>query len=88
MIFELARRLSRNSTRILRRSCTPMMIITGSTAATISASRQLMMAMKTSEVPMFMMAQVVSTTPQVIRSATRLLSEVTRAISRPTAFWA
>ena len=62
--------------------------ITGMAAETISASFQLMIAMKISEVVMFMMAQVVSTTPQVSRSETRPVSDVTRAIRRPTAFWA
>jgi hypothetical protein len=56
-------------------------------AKTISASRQLMISMKMVEVVMFITAQVESTTPQVIRSDTRPVSEVTRAISRPTAFW-
>ena len=58
----------------------------GMAAKTISASRQLMINMKTVEVVMFITAQVTSSTPQVIKSDTRPESEVTRAISRPTAF--
>ena len=64
-----------------------MTIMIGMMTDTINAKRQLIIAMKISEVVMFMNAQVVSTTPQVIKSATRPLSEVTRAIKRPTAFW-
>ena len=63
-----------------------MTTMTGMMTETISASFQLMIAMKISDVVIFMNAQVVSTTPQVIRSATRPLSDVTRAINRPTAF--
>jgi hypothetical protein len=45
-----------------------------------------MIAMKINEVVMFMSAQVVSTTPQVSSSETRPVSDVTRAMRRPTAF--
>ena len=47
-----------------------------------------MINMKIVDVVMFMTAQVVSSIPQVIRSATRPESDVTRAIKRPTAFCA
>ena len=54
---------------------------------TMIASRQLMMAMKISDVVMFMIAHTLSTMPQVTRSETRPVSDVTRAMRRPTAFW-
>ena len=54
---------------------------------TINANRQLMRSMKIVDVVMFMIAQVVSTNPQVIKSDTRPESDVTRAINLPTDVW-
>ena len=56
----------------------------GITNSIIKASCQLMMTMKISAVIRFKTAQVISSVPQVIRSAIRLASDVTRDIIQPT----
>src|SRR5215212_4053368 len=80
VIFEFVRRETRYSTRILLRNWTAIKTITGIAAETINASLQLIIAIKINEVVMFMIAQVVSTTPQVSNSETRPVSDVTRAM--------
>ncbi len=59
-------------------------MITGMVTLTISASRQSMKAMNTSDVEMLSTPQAVSTRPHVTNSATRSVSEVTRDIIQPT----
>jgi hypothetical protein len=56
-------------------------------ARTIKANLQFMMIMKMVEVAIFITAQVESSKPQVISSATRSVSEVTRDINQPTGVW-
>ncbi len=61
-------------------------IISGMMVNTINASFQLIIAMKINDVTMFITAHVESTMPQLTRSETRPVSDVTRAMRRPTEF--
>lgn len=88
VIFEFVRRVVRNSTKMYFWNLVATKIMIGMMTETISANFQLMIAMKVSEVIMFINAHTLSTMPQVTSSETRPVSEVTRAIKRPTAFWA
>ncbi len=53
-------------------------------ATTINAKRQLMENINTKEIKILTIANDESTNPQVIRSAIRKLSELTRDIIQPT----
>ena len=52
--------------------------------STTSASRQLINSINTAALRMLRIAQVLSSTPHVISSATRSVSDVTRDMIQPT----
>jgi len=64
-----------------------MMMRKGMMAKTMSASCQLIENMKASEVRMLTAPQTASRRPQVINSATRSVSLVTREMIQPTGVW-
>ena len=86
MIFEFVRRDTRYSTKMNWRNLIAIKIISGMMVNTINASFQLIIAMKINDVTMFITAHVESTMPQLTRSETRPVSDVTRAMRRPTEF--
>ena len=65
-----------------------MNIMIGMMVNTINASRQLMISMKIVDDDNVHHRPGAVHEPQVSRSETRPVSDVTRAIKRPTAFWA
>ena len=84
MILELIRRTSRYWVIIRCWKKIATATITGTIAMTIQVSGQEICAINQSAVRILMAAKVTSRSPQVINSATRSVSEVTRLMIQPT----